>query len=518
MTSCGTSSPNAVLLGDQVPRILSAPPRFGSAGGETIELAREAGLITDPWQQLVLREAMGEDVRGKWAAFEVGLCVPRQNGKGGCLEARELGGLFLLDEVIVHSAHQFETALAAFARLLELIESNPWLDQQVRRVSRAHGEEGIKLRGGGLIKFKTRTKSGGRGLSGDLVILDEAMILSELAIGALLPLVSARPNPQIWYTGSAVDADVHDSGRVFAGIRERGLAGGDPSLVYIEFSCEEGADPSDPREHARANPAYGIRISPEYVRNEWRTLKHQGRTFYVERLGIGNWPKPEEEIKPAFDPDRWVVLKDRDPEWAVVPKRTLPPVCIALDETPDRKWVTIGAAALLANGNVHVEIGYHQEPVGLSIVSTVVGLVGRWDPVAVVFDRQSPIASIMPDLIARGLEPETTTPAQMAQAIGGLWQAAKDGTVSHTGDELILDAVKGSTWREVSGTQGGKALTRIGAAVISPLVTCGLARWGLIQFSSRLPAPPPPPPVVDRMPADADGLLADMNNLMTTGF
>lgn len=513
-----TSFANAVLLGDQEPRIHSAPRRVSSAGEETVALSREAGLITDPWQELVLHEAMGEDVRGKWAAFEVGLCVPRQNGKGGILEGRELGGLFLLDELIVHTAHQFETALAAFARLLELIESNPWLDQQVRRVSRAHGEEGIKLKSGGQIKFKTRTKSGGRGLSGDLVILDEAMILSELAVGALLPLVSARKNPQIWYTGSAVDADVHDSGRVFARIRERGLTGTDPSLVYLEWSCKPGADPTDPREHARANPAYAIRISPEYVVNEQRTLQFQPNTFNVERLGIGNWPKPEEEIKPAFDPNRWALLKNLDPIFAVVPRRKMPPICIALDETPDRNWVTIAAAVLLADGSVHVEVGYHQAPVALSIVATVIGLVGRWDPVAVVFDRQSPIASIQPDLIARGFEPETTTPAQMAQAIGGLWQAAKDGTVSHTGDPLILDAVKGSTWREVTGTNGGKALTRIGTAVISPLVAPALARWGLIQFSSRLPAAPPPKPVVDQLPAGAANALGSSDNLMLTGF
>lgn len=512
-----TCSPPAVLLGDQVPRILSSPPRVSSAGEETVELAREAGLISDPWQELALYEAMGEDVRGKWAAFEVGICAPRQNGKNGITEARELGGLFLINELIVHTAHQFETSLAAFARLLELIESNPWLDQQVRRVSRAHGEEGIKLRNGAQIKFKTRTKSGGRGLSGDLVILDEAMILSEFSVGALLPLVSAKPNPQIWYTGSAVDADIHDAGRVFAGIRKRGLAGDDPSLVYIEFSCEEGADPTDPREWARANPALGIRISPEYIANEYRTLRHQGNTFAVERLGIGNWPEPDEEIKPAINPDRWSLLTNREPQFAVVPRRKLPPMCIALDMTPDRQWVTIAAAVLLADGSVHVEVGYHQPPVALSIVSTVIGLLGRWDPVAVVFDRNSPVASIMPDLIARGFEPETTTAAQMAQAMVGLAQAVDDATISHTGDPLILDAVKGSTWRDVAGTNGGKALTRIGGTVISPIITCGLARWGLIQFNSRLPSAPPPSPVVEQASAAAADPL-DMGNLMTTGF
>ena len=39
---------------------------------------------------------MRERADGNWSAFEVGVNVPRQNGKGGIIEARELAGLFLL--------------------------------------------------------------------------------------------------------------------------------------------------------------------------------------------------------------------------------------------------------------------------------------------------------------------------------------------------------------------------------------------------------------------------------------
>jgi hypothetical protein len=41
-----------------------------------------AGLILDPWQQFVLVNALGERADGRWAAFEVGVDVARQNGKG----------------------------------------------------------------------------------------------------------------------------------------------------------------------------------------------------------------------------------------------------------------------------------------------------------------------------------------------------------------------------------------------------------------------------------------------------
>jgi phage terminase large subunit-like protein len=79
----------------------------------------DGGPDLDPWQEFVLAHALGERADGKWAAFEVGVMVSRQNGKGAILEARELAGLFLLGErLIIHSAHQFDTSLEAFRRLL----------------------------------------------------------------------------------------------------------------------------------------------------------------------------------------------------------------------------------------------------------------------------------------------------------------------------------------------------------------------------------------------------------------
>lgn len=94
--------------GFQIPRVHSVPKYASTSGDEAIELCAMAGLHLDEWQQLVLRDSLGETVDGKWAAFEVALVVPRQNGKGSLLEARELAGLFLLEEeLILHSAHEF---------------------------------------------------------------------------------------------------------------------------------------------------------------------------------------------------------------------------------------------------------------------------------------------------------------------------------------------------------------------------------------------------------------------------
>jgi len=69
-----------ILYGIQEPRIQLVPPARWSLGDDAIELAATAGLILDPWQQLVLRGSMGELAPDQWAAFEVGLIVSRQNG------------------------------------------------------------------------------------------------------------------------------------------------------------------------------------------------------------------------------------------------------------------------------------------------------------------------------------------------------------------------------------------------------------------------------------------------------
>src|SRR5205809_457432 len=91
------------------PSVRSVPADVSSLGVEAAELAASAGLVLDPWQAMVLDAALGKRRDGKWAAFEVGVVVSRQNGKGGILEARELAGLFLIRErLLVHSAHQFD--------------------------------------------------------------------------------------------------------------------------------------------------------------------------------------------------------------------------------------------------------------------------------------------------------------------------------------------------------------------------------------------------------------------------
>lgn len=470
-----------MVAGQVEPRIMSVPDYVSSTGTEAIELCEMAGLFLDPWQQLVLRHGLGERPNGKWAAFEVGVCVARQNGKGGILEARELTGLFLLKERLqIHSSHQFDTSLEAFARLLFLIENTPDLSRRVKRVSKSHGEEGIELVGGQRIRFRTRTKGGGRGFTCDTLYLDEAMIISEMMHGALLPTLSARPNPQVWYMGSAVDQTVHENGVVFARVRERGLEGSDPSLAYFEWSVDalshDGVPlspdhvdediASDEAMWAVANPGLGIRISPQHVENERRSM--DTRTFAVERLGVGDWPATDGTASVVISLDQWDGLIDVD-------SSALDPVCLAFDIAPDRSGASISAAGLRPDGLLHVEIVDRRRSTGW-LVDRLVELAGRHRPIAVVCDASGPAASLLPGLEDKGIEVLTVNTGEYAQACGTIYDLVDQARLRHLGTPELRAALRGAAKRPLGDRWAWSRKTS--SVDISPLVASTLALWG----------------------------------------
>jgi hypothetical protein len=480
MTS--TISPHAApsgVLGVQEPRIWSSPPAVASAGREAVELARMAGLELDPWQELVLASSLGEREDGKWASFEVGVVCPRQNGKNSILEARELAGLFLLDErFLVHSAHQFDTSLEAFRRLLFLIEDTPEFERRVHRVVKSHGEEGIELKKNprtGLrqrIRFRTRTKGGGRGFTGDWLGLDEAMILPETAHGALLPTLSARPNPQVWYTGSAVDQEVHEHGIVLARIRERGMRGDDPSLTYAEWSADEhSADPTDTEAWTQANPGLGIRISLEHVAREQRSM--DARTFATERLGIGDWPATDGSAGRVIDLDAWRELVDPA-------SSAKDPVCLSFDVTPDRSAACISAAGWRPDRLTHLEVVEHGRGTAW-VPKRLAELKAAHRPVAVICDGSGPAASLLAELENLKVAVTLVNAKEHAQACGLLYDAVEQRSARHLGTLELEGAVAGAVKRPLGDAW---AWSRKSSAVdISPLVSITLALWGLQTMS-----------------------------------
>lgn len=466
------------LPGAPEPAILAVPRYLSSTGLEAVEICALAGLNLDPWQQIVLAHSLGELKGGKWAAFEVGLAVPRQNGKTLLAVAREIVGLFLLGEkLLIHSAHQFDTSLEAFRLLVELIEGTPEFSRQVKKVSRSHGEEGIELKNGQRIRFRTRTKGGGRGFTADCLILDEAMILAEAVIGALMPTLSARPNPQVWYLGSQVDKEVHEEGIVFARLRERAKTNPGwtkESLAFIEYGLEK-AHPSDvtPEEAkdtasaAKANPAYGVRISPQHISREQESM--DARTFAVERLGVGDWPDPDEANKRKITPAQWAACTDPD-------SAPNDPICLSYDVSPDGRSAAISMAGLRSDGQAHGEVIDHRDGTNW-VAQRLHDLDEQHNVQEVVGDKVGPGGELIPAIEALGVEVRQLSTNEVAAACGMISSDVAAKTFHHLGTPELASAVAGAISRPLGDRW---AWTRVNSHVdITPLVSVSLALWGL---------------------------------------
>lgn len=258
-SSLAVASP---LLGSQTPTYACRPPAASTVGPEATEIMAAAGVDLDPWQSDFLDTSMGRDVAGRWVASECGLVVPRQNGKGEPIAARVLwGALFGGERLILWTSHEVKTNLESFFKLRSLIEGCPDLDFHVRVIREANGSEGVYFRNGARVRFIARSRSSGRGFSPQLVIFDEAYDLDDPAIAALIPTLSAQDAPQRWYVSSAP----HPYSAVLRRVMTRGREGEATRLAYAEFCAPDAAASDEPEAWAAANPALGVRISPEAI-------------------------------------------------------------------------------------------------------------------------------------------------------------------------------------------------------------------------------------------------------------
>jgi hypothetical protein len=502
------------LMGVQMPRIYCVPEYTSTMGDAAIQLAAMCGLNLDPWQQWLLRGALGqtnetyynavlgEHVR-KSAAYEVGVVLARQNGKGSFLEALELAWLFLGGvKTIVHSAHEFATSREHFQRIEGLITNTPELKGELARggIKWSHGDESITLASGQRLLFKTRTKGAIRGFSPDKIVMDEAMILKPEAVKAMMYALSARPDAQLVYTGSAGDEESEHFGRV----RERGIKGSDPRLMFAEWSadicdvmcrpdCSQHDDPADPKTWARANPALGYRIQAVNIASE-QAADPEG--FKVERLSVGNWPKSGEAW--AVIPEAaWLARVDELSSVHGTP-------VFSIDTSPDQKWSCIAAVGSNGEDGVHGEITGKEMGDGSIRMDYRPGT--RWvierakeihkrQPRAVwVLDKGTQAGTYIPALEKAGLKILSPTTREVAQACGDFYASVvprgegQKPDFWHIDQEDLTTAVANAGKRELADLWAWDK--RNSASDITPLVAVTNALWGY-RLGVNKPKPKP---------------------------
>jgi hypothetical protein len=482
-----------VVVESVAPRVRLVPESAVdfSLADEALEWLADHGFSLFGWQADVLRSSLGLREDGTWAAKEVGLVVPRQNGKGVVLEARELVGLYLLGErEIIHTAHEYATAQEHYRRVEAAIRDDPEMLAGIRRgrgsetpgLSHSHGDLKAELQDGRRILFRTRTKAGSRGFTGEVMIFDEAMIFPRAAHASGVPILRARSmaseeyprGVQFWYSGSAVDQDLHEHGTVLASIRERGHAGDDPTLAYFEWSVDCD-DPTmftdemalDPACRRQANPSLGILISEEHMDLEYRAMDLRSQA--VELYGVGDWPSLDETAGMVITPEEWAALTDV----SVPPPRITGEKFVAVDVSPERKTAIV-IAGWRDDGLLQPEVIQHRQGTGW-VADRLVELTERHDVAEVLFDGYGPAASVATRTEAAGVRVRRVNSSEVGQACARLVDLVGEKRFRHLGSQEVADAVRGAKPRPLGDSW---AWSRRNSTVdISPLVAMTLALW-----------------------------------------
>jgi len=295
-------------MGSQTPSARIAPRYRQTDGDDAAAILRAGGLILDPWQNDTLRDWMAVGSNHKWIAKTCGLSVSRQNGKTGLVQGRANSGMILYNEIVIYTAHLQKTATETFEEMAAFFDTSA-LRKYVKDIKTALGREQIILKAGARVKFLARTRSGGRGQHGDLLIFDEAQELDDDQQASFLPAISASLNPQTILIGTPPDPQ--SAGNVFRGVRDKALSGETKTTAWIEFSVPEIGDVKDRSRWAETNPALGRRILESTIEGECEQMPED--TFARERLG---WWSPivEHKFDYAISKDAWNACGSTDPK------------------------------------------------------------------------------------------------------------------------------------------------------------------------------------------------------------
>jgi len=462
----------------------------GSAGSEAADLAELGGIVLDPEQRLMLDAILSEDRDGLWASIDSVVICPRQNGKTVVLQAVALADLFLFDaRLVTWTAHLFPTAQEAFRDLEGIITGTPEFSRRLKKngISRANGEEGFELLGDRRLQFAARSKTRGRGLTGDRVILDEAFAIGATELGSLYPTLSARPNPSVVYASSAgmIGSDVLRS------LRDRGRPGGDQSLVWLEWCAAEGECVTDRCDHRpgtagcvlddgerlrAANFATGRRITVRYLESERKTLPPS--EFMRERFG---WWEDPVEGSAGISAETWSSRVDLNAP-------LVEPVALALDVQPGQ----LSGAIVACGGPLYVvEHGRGTSWMVDSLLEVVNGTTGKPPKMvtAIGIDPTGPAAALIPDLEKAGITIRNAkNPGGLLVLLDGresiqacelFLAGVLDGTVIHRDQHVLNVAVAGAARRQVGDSW--KWSRRDSTVDITPLVGATVARFLWVQ-------------------------------------
>jgi hypothetical protein len=332
-----------------------------------------------PWQRWFLIHALelhptevGDDGGPLFRFRKVVLLVGRQNGKSTVMQALTLWRMFVdRCNLVIGTAQDLEIAESLWAECVDMAEEVDELKAEIARVDKGSGKKALRLKTGETYKVKAASRRGGRGLSGELVLLDELREHQSWdSWGAVTKTTNARERAQIYAISNAGDA----SSIVLRHLRKTAHARlGDPdglsqvdnpdvlvpeddvealdigdeddSLGIFEWSAPQGCAVTDRDAWAQANPALGHRVRESTLASDAATDPEW--VFRTEVLC--QWS--DGTLEGPFPPGAWDAGRDEGSRVAADSA-----VVLCVDVSWDRATAHIGLAGKRDDGQLHAEV------------------------------------------------------------------------------------------------------------------------------------------------------------------
>lgn len=358
--------------GSETPRLFTPPLREltpeTSKGFACIEFAEEILEITLlPWQKWLLIHALELNEDGTYRFRTVLLLVARQNGKSTLMLVLALWRMYADGApLVIGTAQNLDIAEELWTAAYELAESIPELAELIETVDKTNGKKALRLTTGERYKIAAASRRGGRGLSGDLVLLDELREHQSWdAWGAVTKTTLARRFAQIWAASNAGDGAsivlrylrsiAHaalgypdgEAGLSVVPREEDSTFEADDSLGLFEWSAAPGRSVHDRDGWVEANPALGYMISEKAIASAARTdpewvFRTEVLCQWVNLIGAGPFPNGSWAKTQVLRVER---DKKRPAVYCVdlSHDRTMASIAIAFWDTEGRKRVEIAA-------------------------------------------------------------------------------------------------------------------------------------------------------------------------------
>lgn len=421
-----------------------------------------------PWQPHLLDVMLARDGEGKFACPEIGISIPRQNGKSWDVRARCFDGI-LQGEKILYTCHHGDTSDEMFQELKEPFENED--EEELRglllHVRKTNGKQAIVLKNGGTIRFTTRTDSGGRGKSFDVLIFDEAQELTDMQQAALLPAISAgkKQNPQTIYLGTPPGPKC--AGTVFSNLRKE-VRSGESGMTWIEWGAEEVGDKHDRSRWYECNPSLGVVLSERAVESECNQMAAD--TFARERLGW--WSSVESVVDRAIDPEKWAACEVESP-------METGKLAFGVKFSPDGATVAISWARAVRGGGSYVELYDVQSAAGGTCGISDMLLRNADDIAAVCIDGKSGADALISRLMDNEFPKKAVipgTPAIAQAAASMLRDEVNSGTTGHIASPALDESASRSVERKI-GSSGGWGFGDGPDGISAPIESASLALY-----------------------------------------